>query len=121
MCGKECIGPALMIPTSAMATSAHASSENTAQSHSYPSVKAGERGPVAVFEVFKPASRGSVDVSDDRFQAIAVATLRFGPYRIFEFPAALLAWPAIASLEVITEKVKSATLCGIYDVGLFGV
>src|ERR1700688_1667906 len=55
MLGKECIGPAVMIAPTSTSFPASTFSEDASQPHPNPSVQAGERCAVAVFEVFKPA------------------------------------------------------------------
>ena len=64
MLGKEGVGPALMIRATSPAFPVPTSTENAPQARSDPLVESGKRGPMAVFEILKPAA-GSVG-SDSR-------------------------------------------------------
>ena len=55
MLGKESIRPTKMVPTSSLSPAMMASAKDAPQSHAHPLVEPGERGFVAVFEIFKPA------------------------------------------------------------------
>src|SRR5437870_2181777 len=68
-----------------------------------------------MFEVFKPAPQRAIDVSDDYLQAVALGASRLGTNRVFELPETLLPRPLHPSLEVITQKVKTAALGGIHN------
>lgn len=63
---------------------------------------------MAVLEVLKPALLRSVQVNNDRIQAVAVPTLGFGAIRIFELAATFRTWPTVATLKVVSQEVKAA-------------
>jgi hypothetical protein len=60
-----------------------------------------------MFEVLKPAPQRPVHVSDSRGHAASRGSLGLRPDCISEFLEALAARPALASLEVIAEKIKA--------------
>ena len=60
---------------------------------------------VAMFEVFKPTPQRPVHVRDGQGHAASRGSLGFRPDRISEFLKAFAARPALASLEVIAEKI----------------
>ena len=93
--GKEGIRPALMVPATTAATSMATATENTAQTHPYPTIRHLERERGAVLEVFKPAFRRPVDVRDDRSKAMPVITPCLGTDRIAELTEALSARPVV--------------------------
>lgn len=72
---------------------------------------------MTVLAVLKPATHRAVDVENDRGKTLPVSAVGLGPNRVFEFLRALLAWPARAALEVVTEKVKAARLLSIHETG----
>ena len=49
---------------------------------------------MAVLEILKPALQGSVQIDDDRLQAVPVPALGFGSNRIFELAETLRARPS---------------------------
>ena len=62
---------------------------------------------VAMFEVLKPAPQRPVHVSDGLGHATSRGSLGLRPNRISEFLKAFAARQALASLEVIAEKIKA--------------
>jgi hypothetical protein len=62
---------------------------------------------VAMFEVLKPAPQRPVHVSDGLGHAASRGSLGLRPDCISEFLKAFAARPALASLEVIAEKIKA--------------
>jgi hypothetical protein len=62
---------------------------------------------VAMFEVLKPAPQRPVHVRDDLGHAVSGGSLGLRPDRISEFLKAFATQPALASLEVVAEKVKT--------------
>src|ERR1700730_9747027 len=61
----------------------------------------------AVLEVFKPAPQRAVNVRDDLGHAVSRGPLGLRPDRVPELLAALASRPALASPEVVAEKVKA--------------
>ena len=115
---KEGIRPALMIVSPALTCTAFPFPKDASQPHSYPGILPGKVSPLAVLEVFEPASGRPVDVRDDHCQTAAVAAFRFLADRIPEFLDALIARPSLASLKAIPQEFK--TLAGrVYDPRLF--
>ena len=121
MLGKEEVRPALVVAAASASPSTVPLAKDAAKPHPYPGVEPGERGCVAVLEIFKPASQRPVDIQDDCVEAMAVRAPGFGANRVSEFPQALRSRPTIAELEVVAEEVKAATLSGVDDAGLVRV
>ena len=116
--GKESVRPALMIAPAFPSTPPLPSTQDTAQAHPHPFIEPRERGPVAVFEITKPALCTAIDVSDDGLQTLPIRAFGFDPYRIFELLETLLAGPFVATFEVISQKVKATPLGSIHDARL---
>jgi len=74
---------------------------------------------MAMFEVFKPALKGQIDIHNNCFQAATVGSFGFIPYGIFELDKAFLSGPSVSSFEVVTKKIKTAFLRCIHNVRLF--
>src|ERR1700757_37951 len=87
--------------------------EDGAEAAPSPAVQIAERGGVAVLEVFKPAPENPIHFPDDLVHAPGPQAPGLGPDRLFEFVQALLARPSVAALEVVTQKIKAALLCGV--------
>jgi hypothetical protein len=119
---KEFVRPASMIKSTANSFKALARTQDTAKASAYPLIH-GRKGPfMAMFEVFKPATKGTVDVIDNVGQAMAIATTGLDPDGVFDFSHALLAWPTSAPLKVVPKEVKSFSgNRDIYQPGLFRV
>jgi len=94
MLGKESIRPATMVPPSSLSPAMVASTKDATQSHAHPLVESGKLGLVAVLEIFKPALQGSIQIDDDRLQAVPVPTLGFGSDGIVELSKTLRTRPA---------------------------
>src|SRR4051812_40352568 len=84
------------------------SPQDSAQTLPYPTVEWLEDGVLAVLEVFKPAGRAAIEFPDDVSHASGSAALGLFSYGCFELFQALLARPAIASFEVVAQKVETA-------------
>src|SRR5947209_19285905 len=95
------------------------SAQDAPQALPYPAIHRFEHGVLAVFEVFKPASRAVIDIPDNIFQASGSAAVGPLAYGLFELIQALLARPSVASLEVVSQKVEPAFLAGV-DNARFG-
>ena len=120
MFSKEFIWPAKMIhiATDALGTLA-AFPQDAAQATPDPSVECRKRPLMAVFEVLKPSLKRAIHVHRNSGQTCAVTAPGLGTNGVFELPQTLLAGPACASLEMVSEKVKSLTRKGgIYHAGL---
>jgi len=113
--GKERIRPALMIAPTAPSLPAPALAEEAAKPHPNPAVQVGERGPVAVFEIFEPAPECGGEADDDRLQALPRSPFRLGSDRVLEFLHALGSRVASPPLEPIAQKViQTLSISGIH-------
>ena len=121
MFGKEAIGPAEVIDTSATAGAATPAAKDTAQTHAYPAVQRGKGRVMTVFEVLKPAREGPVHIQDDRRKTVTVGALGLGSETVFQFPETLGPRPSHTPLKVITQKIEPASGGRIDDPGLGGV
>src|SRR5205823_902885 len=92
--------------------------QDAPQPLSYPLVERCERRPVAVLEVFHPAPKCVVEFFDDVLHRVGARPFGFGPECFFQFVQTLLAGPAVASLEVIAQKIEASRLTGVDDAGL---
>src|SRR3989449_2636512 len=115
---KERIRPAMMISPASTTTSSRPFAQDTAKSHAYPPIQARKGRFVAMFEILKPAHKRAIDVRDDYPQAMSVSALGLDSNRVFKLFQALLPWPFHAPFEVVSQKVKAATLRGAHDPGL---
>jgi hypothetical protein len=107
MVPKELIKPALMIMSAANAFKPCALSQDTSNPASYPAINR-RKGPfVAMFVVFEPSPKGTIDLFDDHCQAMAITAPSLGADGVFELLETLLSRPAGASLKVVPEEVKS--------------
>jgi hypothetical protein len=121
MVPKELIRPALMIMSAANAFKPCALSQDTSNPASYPAINR-RKGPfVAMFVVFEPSPKGTIDLFDDHCQAMAITAPSLGADGVFELLETLLSRPAGASLKVVPEEVKSLPGgSGIYHLRLSG-
>ncbi len=94
MLGKESIRPAKMVPPPSLSPPMMSPTKDASHSHAHPLVEPGKRGLVAVLEILKPTLQGSVQIDDDRLQAVPVAALGFGSDGIFELSKTLRTRPA---------------------------
>src|SRR5208337_3865202 len=108
---KVCIRPALMIRATTTPPFLLAFPEYASQPTPNPSIQLGERGFIAVFEVFKPAPQRRVQRPDDRRKALPVGSLRLGSDRVLEFLHALGSWKALAFTEPIAQELKGIGRC----------
>src|SRR5215469_7172424 len=115
--GKESGGPALMVESSSPSL-AFLAAQDAPQPHPDPAVQVGERSAMTVWEVPQPAAQGPVPVRDDGRQTLSLGAPRLGTDRLFELLQALRAWPAIAALKGIAQKVKAARLPSVEDTRL---
>ena len=117
---KEFIWPAKMIhiATDTLRTLA-AFPQDAAQATPDPAVKRRKRPLMAVFEILKPSLKRAIHLRRNGGQTCTVTAPGMGTNGVFELPQTLLAGPPCASLEVVSEEVKSLTRkCGIYHAGL---
>ncbi len=114
---KESIGPVLMGDAARPALFALPLAQQIPKAPPHPTLFAGEGGLVAMFEILKPALQCPVEVFDDDLQAMTASASRLGPNRVPEFLPALLPRPFPASVEAVTQKVKTLLL-GIHYPGL---
>ena len=115
MLGEVGYWPALMVATGCTIGTYMPSPQDSAQTLPYPTVEWLEDGVLAVLEVFKPTGRAAIEFPDDVSHASGSAALGLFSYGCFELFQALLARPAIASFEVVAQKVETAFLAGIDD------
>src|SRR6202012_3559564 len=115
---KEGVGPAVMIPAQSPAFATLPTAQDAPQTHPDPPVQVPEGRPVAVFEVFKPASLGSPEIGDDPLQAVPTGPRGLGSDLVLQLSQALRARPAIAALAVIPQEVEAAWLGRFDDPGL---
>ncbi len=108
--GEEPARPLLMGHSSTPSAFAESPSEDAPQSHADPPIDGDKRGHAAVFEIFKPAAQGSIEVVDDDREAVPVGASGFLTHRVFELLQTFLARQTKVALEVIAEKVKSTGL-----------
>jgi len=94
MLGKESIRPAKMVPPPSLSPPMMSPTKDASHSHAHPLVEPGKRGLVAVLEILKPTLQGSVQIDDDRLQAVPVPALGFGSHCIFELSKTLRTRPA---------------------------
>src|SRR5258705_12881400 len=87
--------------------------QQAAQTHSQPLVQRCIRRVVALFEVTMAATYDRVQARDDYLQALPVIALGVPADFVLQLFQALTPWPALATLEVIPEKVKAAMFSGI--------
>ena len=76
---------------------------------------------MAVLKVHEPPLKRSVDLRDDLFEAVPIRALRLTSDRFLQLLDALLAWPLVAPLKVVSQKVKPTTLGGIHNPRLLQV
>lgn len=115
MLGKEGVGPATVIETTATSATVVAPTQNATQSHANPRVQRWKRGSVTMLEVVKPSLQSPIDVRDDDRQATTIVPLRFRAERVLKVPETFPTRPAIAALEVIPQKIKSSRLRRVHD------
>src|SRR5271169_2411372 len=96
--GKECVRPALMVRSSATSFQSPSSSEDTAQTHSYPAVDESESLWQAMLEVSKPARQRAIHIGDDLRQRVTVRTMSFLADGIFELVQTFLSRPMLQAL-----------------------
>ena len=109
MIPKVCVWPALMVSASADSLQFMPLSQDTPQPPPYPTVQA-RKGPlIAMLEVPKPASEGSIDILDDPFHAVPITPLCLSVDRVFELLQAFLAGPSRTPFKMIPKEVKSFT------------
>src|SRR6185312_12894464 len=92
--------------------------QHAAKPHPDPAIKVFEGWPVAVLEVFKPASLDGNQLRDSPLEAVPVGTLGLRSDLVLELPQTLPAGPAIAPLEMVAQEVETASRDGIDDPGL---
>src|SRR6267154_1272122 len=103
---KVGIGPTLIVrAVPSPARQFQAPPQDTAQARPHPGVVSTKRRPMAMLEIFKPASQRTVHVRDDLRQRVSVMPACFAPQGLAHFLDALLPWPSKATLKVITKKV----------------
>ena len=89
------------------------SAQQLSQPLTDPTVQGSKHGVLAVLEVFEPAHRTSVYFPDDVPQVSRSAAAGLFAYGCSEFIQALLARPAVATFEVVAQKVEPAFLAGV--------
>ena len=94
MRGKERIGPAMMVVSSAPTALLRPFAQNTSQSCANPAVDSLERRVVTVLEITEPASQRTVDVLNDAFKRTPVGASCLGTQSRLELGQALLPRPA---------------------------
>src|SRR6266540_842650 len=107
MLGKERIGPALRVTSTAMSTLSATAAQNAPQTHPHQAVNSVERIAMAVFEVTKPALRGAIHIRDDYLQTLPIGAFGLGSNRIFHLLQTLSARPSLPALEMISQKVEA--------------
>src|SRR5919198_5515710 len=115
---KVSIGPALMVCSSSPSAQLETFAENTAQPHSHPFVLRLERGLVAMFEIFKPASQRAVHILNSNLQGAPVRAPGFPANGVPQLLNALGARPSIAPLKVIAQKVEATSDGRIHEASL---
>src|SRR5262245_36583351 len=117
---KEGVRPALIVRASAASAFLLAFPQNATQPHASPFVESSEHGRIsAVLEVCKPASKRERHAANDHHKTMAVRALRFGTDRSFQLLDTLFSRPAVATFEVISEKVETFSfLLNVHDSGL---
>src|SRR4051794_19652825 len=103
---KVSVGPASMIAPAATSFSTQAFAEQTSQPHPDPPVQIAERGAIAMFEVFKPASQPWRQVVDDLRQALSRGPFRLCSDRVLELLEALRPRESASPLEPVAQKVE---------------
>ena len=107
LCGKEGVGPALMVRSSATSALSLPSPEDAAKPHPGPAVQRREGGRVALFEVFKPASQRRVQRRYDRLKTFPGVALRLGSDCVLELLQALVSREEFIPVETISQEVKA--------------
>ena len=115
--GKEAIGPMMMVVATPPAFTSRPFAQQAPKATANPAIFIWKDGFTAMFEVFKPALQCPVEVFDDDLQAMSVGASRFVTNRVPKFLPALLPRPSPASVEAVTQKVKTFLL-GIHNPGL---
>ena len=99
-----------MIRPPAAASLPHPGSKDAPKAHPDPGVQGREDTVVAVFVVFKPATKGLIHLHDDLPEATAGAPARLGSDRVLELLQALWSGAARAVLKAVAQKVKGFDL-----------
>src|SRR5439155_23355746 len=115
---EEVIRPALMIPPASTSVEFVSLAQDAAQPLAYPLVERFVRRPVAVLEILHPAPQAAVDVFDDVLHRVGALAFGLSPECVLQFIQAFLAWPAVASLEVVAQKIEASRLTGVDSAGL---
>src|SRR5205085_8112414 len=89
-----------------------------AQALSHPLVFLLEDVGYAMLEVFEPAPQRPIHIGDDLTHRMWIEPPRLVTDHFPEFVPALVARPAIAALEVVSQEVEPAFLAGIDDARL---
>src|SRR3954469_12068152 len=92
-----------------------------AQSLAYPLVLLWKNVGDAMLEVAKPPFDGDIHSSDDLRHRPGVQSSGLLADGLSELVQTLLAWPAIAPLEVVAQKVEPASLTGVHDARFDGM
>src|SRR6266571_6158205 len=108
-----------MVSTASTAFSLPPLTQDSAQAHAYPLIQRCKGSFMTVLEVPKPARQRLVHRLNDYSQAAPMSASRFTPNRRFQFGHTLSSRPAVATLKVITQKVKATALRGVNNPGLF--
>src|SRR5262249_46272558 len=114
------MGPARLVDTICFGTPFPMASlaQDASQPAAHKAVFPAECRTVAVLEVFKPAPQRPVHVGDDLGHAVPRGPLGLRPDRVSELLAALVPRPALASLEVVAEKVTCFQADGTGEIGI---
>src|SRR3954463_7999678 len=119
--GKEGVRPAEAVPYATTdAAKAQAAAQEAPKPAADPAIQRLERPPMAVLEVFKPATQRSIHLGDDRLQAPSGIPARLRSDRVLELLQALGARAAAAPLEPIPQEVDALLRC-VHDPRLGGV
>ena len=119
---KELVRPASMIKPAADPFQADALAQNAANPTTYPLIYSGKGPLVAMLKVFEPSPEGTIDVSNDRRHALAIATPGFGSDGVLQFLQTLLARSAGAAPKAVAKKIKALSgSANIHQPGLFRV
>jgi len=95
--------------------------QHAAQALADPSVQWSKRRPMAVLEISIPAPERAIEVLDNIRHSAGPLSRRLLSDGVLELLEALLAWPAIAPLKVIPQKVKASRFRGVDNARLGGV
>src|SRR5262249_8583913 len=69
---------------------------------------------MTMFEILVPTLQDRFELRDDRAQALPIRAFGDRAHSVFQFLFALLAWPFIATLEVVSQKIKAPFLCRVH-------